>query len=227
MQRRIKSYVLRAGRVSNRQRQGLDLWLKNYELTVDGNPWNLAEEFARTADTVVEIGFGMGSSLLAMAKNNPEINYIGIEVHQAGVGSFAADLHEDQLSNVRIVAHDAVEVFRTQLLDNSLAGVQIFFPDPWHKKRHHKRRLIQKEFIQLLTTKMKPGGFIHCATDWQDYAEHILDVLSAEPTLQNTQEDGGYSPRPLSRPLTKFEQRGERLGHGVWDLIFSKLDDKL
>ncbi len=226
MQRRIKSYVLRAGRVSNRQRQGLDFWLKNYELTVGGNPWNLAEEFARTADTVVEIGFGMGSSLLAMAKNNPEINYIGIEVHQAGVGSLAADLHEYQLSNVRIVAHDAVEVFRTQLLDNSLAGVQIFFPDPWHKKRHHKRRLIQKEFIQLLTKKMKPGGFIHCATDWQDYAEHILDVLSTEPTLQNTQEDGGYSPRPLSRPLTKFEQRGERLGHGVWDLIFSKLDDK-
>ncbi|MCE0724706.1 MULTISPECIES: tRNA (guanosine(46)-N7)-methyltransferase TrmB [Legionella] len=224
MQRKIKSYVLRAGRVSNRQRQGLDLWLKNYELTVDESPWNLSEEFIRTADTVVEIGFGMGASLLAMAKNNPELNYIGIEVHQAGVGSLAADLHEYQLSNVRIVAHDAVEVFRTQLLDNSLAGVQIFFPDPWHKKRHHKRRLIQKEFIQLLTKKIKPGGFIHCATDWQDYAEHILEVLSTEPTLKNTQKEGGYSPRPLSRPLTKFEQRGERLGHGVWDLIFTKLD---
>ncbi|HHI9464306.1 TPA: tRNA (guanosine(46)-N7)-methyltransferase TrmB [Legionella anisa] len=224
MQRKIKSYVLRAGRVSNRQRQGLDLWLKNYELTVDGSPWDLSEEFIRTADTVVEIGFGMGASLLAMAKNNPGLNYIGIEVHQAGVGSLAADLHEYQLSNVRIVAHDAVEVFRTQLLDSSLAGVQIFFPDPWHKKRHHKRRLIQKEFIQLLTKKIKPGGFIHCATDWQDYAEHILEVLSTEPTLKNTQKEGGYSPRPLSRPLTKFEQRGERLGHGVWDLIFTKLD---
>ncbi|AWN75307.1 tRNA (guanosine(46)-N7)-methyltransferase TrmB [Legionella anisa] len=224
MQRKIKSYVLRAGRVSNRQRQGLDFWLKDYELTVDGSPWSLSEEFVRTADTVVEIGFGMGASLLAMAKNNPELNYIGIEVHQAGVGSLAADLHEYQISNVRIVAHDAVEVFRTQLLDNSLAGVQIFFPDPWHKKRHHKRRLIQKEFIQLLAKKIKPGGFIHCATDWQDYAEHILDVLSTEPTLKNTQKEGGYSPRPLSRPLTKFEQRGERLGHGVWDLIFTKLD---
>ncbi|HHF7365681.1 TPA: tRNA (guanosine(46)-N7)-methyltransferase TrmB [Legionella bozemanae] len=224
MQRKIKSYVLRAGRVSNRQRQGLDLWLKDYELTVDGSPWNVSQEFDRTADTVIEIGFGMGASLLAMAKNNPELNYIGIEVHQAGVGSLAADLHEYQLSNVRIVAHDAVEVFRTQLLDNSLAGVQIFFPDPWHKKRHHKRRLIQKEFIQLVTKKIKPGGFIHCATDWQDYAEHMLEVLSTEPTLQNTQKEGGYSPRPLSRPLTKFEQRGERLGHGVWDLIFTKLN---
>ncbi|QMT61197.1 tRNA (guanosine(46)-N7)-methyltransferase TrmB [Legionella sp. PC997] len=225
MQRKIKSYVLRAGRVSNRQRQGLDLWFKNYELTVGGTPWNLEEEFRRVANTVVEIGFGMGASLLTMAQNNPELNYIGIEVHQAGVGSLAADLHEYQLSNVRIVAHDAVEVFRTQLLDNSLAGVQIFFPDPWHKKRHHKRRLIQKEFIQLLAKKIKPGGFIHCATDWQDYAEHILDVLSTEPTLQNTQKDGGYSPRPLSRPLTKFEQRGERLGHGVWDLIFTKMEE--
>ncbi|KTD05562.1 tRNA (guanosine(46)-N7)-methyltransferase TrmB [Fluoribacter gormanii] len=225
MQRKIKSYVLRAGRVSNRQRQGLDHWFKNYELSVGGTPWNLAEEFHRIADTVVEIGFGMGASLLTMAQNNPELNYIGIEVHQAGVGSLAADLHKYQLSNVRIVAHDAVEVFRTQLLDNSLAGVQIFFPDPWHKKRHHKRRLIQKEFIQLLAKKIKPGGFIHCATDWQDYAEHMLDVLSTETTLQNTRKEGGYSPRPLSRPLTKFEQRGERLGHGVWDLIFTKLDE--
>ncbi|MCW8398795.1 tRNA (guanosine(46)-N7)-methyltransferase TrmB [Legionella sp. PATHC038] len=225
MQRRIKSYVLRAGRVSNRQSQGLELWLKDYELTVDGNPWSLAEEFNRNADTVVEIGFGMGASLLAMAKNNPEINYIGVEVHLAGVGSLAADLHEHQLSNVRIVAHDAVEVFRTQLLDDSLAGVQIFFPDPWHKKRHHKRRLIQKEFIQLVTKKLKPGGFIHCATDWQEYAEHMLDVLSTEPALNNSQHDGGYSPRPLSRPLTKFEQRGERLGHGVWDLMFNKLPE--
>lgn len=222
MQRKIKSYVLRAGRVSNRQRQGLDLWLKDYELTINKCPWDLDKEFARSVDTIVEIGFGMGASLLTMAKTNPELNYIGIEVHLAGVGSLAADLHEHQLSNVRIVADDAVEVFNTQLLDNSLAGIQIFFPDPWHKKRHHKRRLIQSEFIQLLVKKMKPGGFIHCATDWQEYAEHMLQVLSAEPALQNTQREGGYSPKPLSRPLTKFENRGERLGHGVWDLIFTK-----
>jgi len=222
MHRKIKSYVLRAGRVSNRQQQGLNLWLKDYELTMSGSPWNLAEEFARTADTVVEIGFGMGTSLLTMAKNNPELNYIGIEVHQAGIGSLTADLHDQHLSHVRIVAHDAVEVFRTQLADNSLAGVQIFFPDPWHKKRHHKRRLIQAEFIGLLAEKIKPGGFIHCATDWQEYAEHMLEVLSAEPSLHNSQKKGGYSPKPASRPLTKFELRGERLGHGVWDLIFIK-----
>lgn len=222
MHRRIKSYVLRAGRVSNRQQQGLDHWIKDYELTVDGNLWSLSKEFLPAAEVIVEIGFGMGTSLLTMAQNNPQINYIGIEVHQAGVGSLAADLHDYQISNVRIVAHDAVEVFRTQIADNFLAGVQIFFPDPWHKKRHHKRRLIQAEFIQLLAQKIKPGGFIHCATDWQDYAEHILEVLSANKLLHNSQVENGYSPKPASRPLTKFEQRGERLGHGVWDLIFLK-----
>lgn len=222
MHRRIKSYVLRAGRVSNRQQQGLDDWLKEYALAMSGTPWELAAEFGRTADTVVEIGFGMGTSLFTMASEHPDINYIGIEVHTAGVGSLVADVHDHQLTNLRVVAHDAVEVFQTQLADNSLAGVQIFFPDPWHKKRHHKRRLIQSEFIQLVTKKIKAGGFIHCATDWQEYAEHILAVLSAEPALHNQQTDGGYSPKPSSRPLTKFEQRGERLGHGVWDLIFIK-----
>lgn len=222
MHRKIKSYVLRAGRVSNRQQQGLDLWLKDYQLSTNESPWDLSQAFGRTADTIVEIGFGMGTSLLTMAANNPELNYIGIEVHQAGVGSLAADLHDQQVTNVKIVAHDAVEVFQQQLADHSLAGVQIFFPDPWHKKRHHKRRLIQSEFIELLVKKIKPGGFIHCATDWQEYAEHILQVLSSAPSLSNHQQEGGYSLKPESRPLTKFEQRGERLGHGVWDLIFIK-----
>lgn len=222
MHRKIKSYVLRAGRVSNRQQQGLELWLKDYELRLSNSPWKYTEIFHRTSNVIVEIGFGMGASLLTMAKENPHLDYIGIEVHQAGVGSLVADLHDHQLSNVRVVAHDAVEVFQTQLVDNSLAGVQIFFPDPWHKKRHHKRRLIQSEFINLLVTKIKSGGFIHCATDWQEYAEHILDVLSNEPALSNQQKEGGYAPRPQSRPLTKFEQRGERLGHGVWDLLFIK-----
>jgi tRNA (guanine-N7-)-methyltransferase len=157
-----------------------------------------------------------------MARENPHLDYIGIEVHQAGVGSLVADIHEHQVQNIKVVSHDAVEVFQSQLADHSLAGIQIFFPDPWHKKRHHKRRLIQPEFIHLLATKLKPGGFIHCATDWQDYAEHILEVLSNERTLINQQQEGGYAPRPESRPLTKFEQRGERLGHGVWDLIFIK-----
>lgn len=222
MQRRIKSYVLRAGRVSNRQQQGLSLWLKDYELEYNGSPWDYAQAFGRDADVVVEIGFGMGTSLFTMAQENPELNYIGVEVHKAGVGSLVADIHDHQLTNLRVVSHDAVEVFQTQLADNSIAGVQIFFPDPWHKKRHHKRRLIQPDFIRLLVEKIKPGGFIHCATDWQEYAEHILEVLSAEPSLSNQQSDKGYAPKPASRPLTKFEQRGERLGHGVWDLIFIK-----
>lgn len=222
MHRKIKSYVLRAGRVSNRQQQGLDLWLNDYELKPESTPWNLANEFHRTADTVVEIGFGMGTSLLAMAKNNPHINYIGVEVHKAGVGSLVADLHDHQLSNVRVAAYDAVEVFQSQIEPDSLAGVQIFFPDPWHKKRHNKRRLIQSEFIRLLVTKIRQGGFIHCATDWHDYAEHIMEVLTAEVALTNSQANGGYAPKPESRPLTKFEQRGTLLGHGVWDLIFIK-----
>lgn len=220
MRRTIKSYVLRAGRVSNRQQLGLDLWLKDYELQMNNISWSFHKEFGRDAETVVEIGFGMGSSLLEMAQNNPEINYIGIEVHRAGVGSLVADLHEHQVSNVRVVVHDAVEVMKNQIPDNSLSGIQIFFPDPWHKKRHHKRRLIQPDLIQLVTSKLKRGGFIHCATDWKDYAEHILSVLNDEPELHNQQSDGGFSPRPSSRPLTKFELRGERLGHGVWDIIF-------
>jgi len=222
MHRKIKSYVLRAGRISNRQQQGLDLWLKDYEICLGDTRWSLAEEFGRTADTIAEIGFGMGTSLFTMATNNLQLNYIGIEVHKAGVGSLAADLHDALITNVRIVAHDAVEVFQNYLEDNSLAGIQIFFPDPWHKKRHHKRRLIQPEFIQLLVKKIKPAGFIHCATDWHEYAEHMLAVLTAESALNNQNKDNGYTVKPDSRPLTKFERRGERLGHGVWDLIFIK-----
>lgn len=222
MHRKIKSYVLRTGRVSNRQQQGLDLWLEHYELPRDSGTWDFDAVFNRAADTVVEIGFGMGTSLFKMAQAHPLLNYIGIEVHRAGVGSLAADLHDHKLTNVRLVAHDAVEVLHQQIADNSLAGIQIFFPDPWHKKRHHKRRLIQTEFINLLAKKIKVGGFIHCATDWQEYAEHIMEVLTTEPLLANQQADGGYAPKPDSRPLTKFEQRGERLGHGVWDLIFIK-----
>jgi tRNA (guanine-N7-)-methyltransferase len=222
MHRRIKSYVLRAGRVSKRQQLGLDQWLKDYELKVDSNHWNYSTVFSQGTEVVVEIGFGMGASLISMAMQNPNLNYIGIEVHQAGVGSLVAALHEHQLTNVKVVFHDAVEVMQTQIMEHSLAGIHIFFPDPWHKKRHHKRRLIQKEFVALLATRVKPGGYIHCATDWQDYAEHMLEVFSAEPALYNQQEGGGYSPRPSARPLTKFERRGERLGHGVWDLIFVK-----
>jgi len=220
MHRRIKSYVLRAGRVSNRQQQGLELWLKDYELTVNATPWDYSAVFGRNADLIVEIGFGMGASLLAMAIENPHFNYIGIEVHQAGVGSLVADIHDHQLTNIKVVSHDAVEVFQTQLNDNSLAGVQIFFPDPWHKARHNKRRLIQGPMVALLASRIKSGGYIHCATDWEDYAVQMLEVLSADPSLKNTAD--GYAPRPDYRPVTKFENRGLKLGHGVWDLVFEK-----
>lgn len=222
MQRQIKSYVMRAGRVSNRQQQGLELWLSDYELVANDVSWDYSALFHRHAEVIVEIGFGMGHSLFRMAAANPHLDYIGIEVHRAGIGSLVADLHEHQLANVRVVSHDAVQVLRTQCPDNSLSGIQIFFPDPWHKKRHHKRRLIQKEFIQLLIQKLKPQGFIHCATDWQNYAEHMLTLFTEESELVNQNPQGGFVPRPESRPLTKFEQRGNRLGHGVWDLMFIK-----
>ncbi|WP_133126731.1 tRNA (guanosine(46)-N7)-methyltransferase TrmB [Legionella nagasakiensis] len=219
MQRTIKSYVLRAGRVSNRQQQALEKWLGDYVLSC-GSTWDLAEVFGREAETIVEIGFGMGSSLLAMAKARPNLNFIGIEVHKAGIGSLVADLHDHSVNNIRIAPFDAAEVIKTCLLDNELAGVQIFFPDPWPKKRHHKRRLIQQDFIHQLVKKIKIGGFIHCATDWQDYAEHMHTVFMAAPNLKNQQEDGGFIPRPETRPLTKFEERGYKLGHKVWDLVF-------
>jgi len=238
LRRTIKSFVLRAGRMSPRQQQGIDLWLMDYLIpsTVITSPgetrnldiistdqveyWDLPTLFGRDADTVVEIGFGMGASLLTMARQAPEVNFIGIEVHWAGVGSLAADLHDHEITNVKIAPYDAVEVFKRCIPDHELAGVQIFFPDPWPKKRHHKRRLIQPDFIRLLMTKLKPGGFIHCATDWEEYAMHMHAVLSAEPALHNVQADGQFLPRPDTRPLTKFEQRGTRLGHGVWDLKF-------
>ena len=227
MHKAIKSFVIRAGRVSNRQQQGLDYWLKDYVLpdpsaAENSAPLCLATVFGRSADTIVEIGFGMGASLVTMALARLDLNFLGIEVHRAGIGSLAADLHDNAIVNVRIAPYDAVEVFNRSIVDNSLAGVQIFFPDPWHKKRHHKRRLIQPDFIHQLVKKIKPGGFIHCATDWENYAEHMLSVLSAETLLHNQQADGGYAPRPDLRPLTKFEKRGQRLGHGVWDLIFIK-----
>lgn len=222
MQRTIKSFVLRTGRVSHRQQQALDHWLKEYELPEPNEEWCLTKEFGRAAETIVEIGFGMGASLLLMAKERPELNFLGIEVHRAGIGSLVADLHDNDVKNVRIAPYDAVEVFRHCFADNTLEGVQIFFPDPWPKKRHQKRRLVQSPFIKMVIQKIKVGGFIHCATDWQEYAEHMQSVLSAEPDLRNQTILGGYVPRPAPRPLTKFELRGHRLGHGVWDLIFEK-----
>ncbi|MBA2655740.1 MAG: tRNA (guanosine(46)-N7)-methyltransferase TrmB [Tatlockia sp.] len=224
MQRTIKSFVMRAGRISNRQQQGLDQSLKAYKLSL-GEAWDLAAIFGREAETVVEIGFGMGKSLLTMALQQPEVNFIGIEVHRAGLGALAADLCDHAVQNVRVVNGDAVMVFKHQLANDSLAGVQIFFPDPWPKKRHHKRRLLQTDFAKLILERVKLGGFIHCATDWQEYAEHIKVVMDSTAGLANSEAQGGFSPRPQTRPLTKFEQRGQRLGHGVWDLVYIKKNE--
>jgi tRNA (guanine-N7-)-methyltransferase len=219
MKRTIKSFVMRTGRVSPRQERGLEQ-VSNYQLYLA--PWTLTAIFERNAPTIVEIGFGMGHSLIEMAKTNPQNNYIGIEVHQAGIGSLSADLHDNALSNVRIAPYDAVTVFEQAILDESLAGIQIFFPDPWPKKKHHKRRLIQQAFVDLLVKKLQPGGFLHVATDWEHYAHHALEVLTAHRSLVNQAGANQFSPRPTSRPLTKFEQRGELLGHSVFDLLFTK-----
>lgn len=220
MHRTIKSFVLRKGRMSQRQHYALEHWLQDYQLDLSDTPWDLNLLFGADKPIVVEIGFGMGHSLANMAKTNPNIHYIGIEVHQAGLGSLSADLHDQQLTNISIVPFDAVTVFEKVIPDNSLQGIQIFFPDPWPKKRHHKRRLVQTPFVNLLVSKLKPRGFIHIATDWEEYAEHILDVLSAHPELSNTATPHHFSPRPETRPLTKFEARGQHLGHGTWDMIF-------
>lgn len=220
MYRRIKSYVLRAGRLTTRQTQGLEKYLVHYVLPLDEKYWDLKQIFARDAETILEIGFGMGASLITMAEQEPDTNFIGIEVHEAGVGAIAADIFEKQISNIKIAPYDAVMVLEKAIAPDSIAGIQIFFPDPWPKKRHHKRRLIQADFVKMLLRALKPGGFIHCATDWQEYAEHMLTVLSAEPLLVNQSE--GFAPKPARRPSTKFEKRGQALGHGVWDLLFVK-----
>ena len=223
MPRTIKSFTLRAGRLSPRQARAYELWLSDYALAIKDKPWDLAEAFGREAETVVEIGFGMGASLVEMAQARPDINFLGVEVHRAGLGSLVADLHDLELTNVRVVPHDAVDVFQTCLVPESIDGVQIFFPDPWPKARHHKRRLIQAGFVRVLLQAIKPGGFVHCATDWEDYANQMLMVLSEEPKLENTDVNKGFLPRPERRPLTKFEARGQRLGHGTWDLMFTRL----
>ena len=183
-------------------------------------PLQVEATWGRSAPVVVEIGFGMGDATAQIAAARPETLFLGIEVHTPGVGALLKHIDEKGLDNLRIVQHDAVEVLEHMVAPGSLAGVHVFFPDPWHKKKHNKRRLIQAGFVAQLVSRLAPGGYLHCATDWQDYAEQMLAVLSADPGLRNTAE--GYAPRPDYRPLTKFENRGLRLGHGVWDLVFTK-----
>ena len=218
--RHIRSYVLRQGRVSVAQQRAIDTLLPRFGVPYVARPLDLDREFRRSAPKILEIGFGMGDSTATIAKAHPENDYLALEVHTPGVGNLLKLIDAEHLSNIRIMQHDAVEVLRDMIGDGVLDGVHIFFPDPWHKARHNKRRLIQAPFIAQLVRKLKPGGYIHVATDWQDYAEQVLAVLSAEPLLKNTAPD--YAPRPDYRPLTKFEQRGIKLGHGVWDLIFTR-----
>jgi tRNA (guanine-N7-)-methyltransferase len=219
--RRIRSFVLRAGRMTPGQQRAFDEYWPQQGLLREQGLLDFQQAFGRTAPVILEIGFGMGQSLVEMAAAAPERDFIGIEVHRPGVGKLLHSMAERGVGNIRIYCDDAVEVLQQCIPDASLAGAQIFFPDPWHKKKHHKRRLIQPDFVQLLRGKLAPGGVLHVATDWQDYAEQILEVLSAAPGFKNQAGDG-YAPRPDYRPKTKFEQRGERLGHGVWDLLFVK-----
>lgn len=219
--RRIRSFVLRQGRMTSAQQSGLEL-LPQKGLLREHGILDCEKVFGRSAPVVLEIGFGMGTSLLQMAQAAPEKNFIGIEVHRPGVGKLLHDMADAGVDNIRVFCDDAVEVLQHCIADDSLAAVQIFFPDPWHKKKHNKRRLIQSEFVQLLHRKLQPSGVLHIATDWQDYAEHILVVMQAAQNFRNCVGEG-YAPRPEYRPKTKFEQRGERLGHGVWDIIFAKM----
>jgi len=220
--RHIRSFALRRGRVTQAQRRAYEEILPRLAIPYCPAPLDLDAAFGRRAPTVLEIGFGMGETTAAIALARPDVNFLGVEVFAAGIGALARRADELKLENLRIVQHDAVEVVRDMIGADSLAGVHVFFPDPWPKARHHKRRLIAPPFVALLASRIAPGGYLHCATDWQHYAQQMLEVLSAEPLLANLHD--GYAPAPdnplASRPTTKFHARGERLGHGVWDLVF-------
>lgn len=216
----IKTYVRRAGRTTTGQAKALETWGSQFVLDYAPQPLDAPAAFGRSAPLILEIGFGMGEATAHIARVRPQDNFLCCEVHEPGVGALVKRIGEQELANIRILQHDAIEVIDHMLPEASLHGVHIFFPDPWHKKRHNKRRLIQPPLVEKLARRLRPGGYLHCATDWQPYAEQMLEVLSAESLLSNTAE--GYAPQPDYRPLTKFENRGLRLGHGVWDLVFKR-----
>ena len=218
----IRSYVLRQGRFSRGQQRAYVELLPRFGVPYAPATADFAQAFGRHAPLIAEVGSGMGETTAEIAAANPHNDYLAIEVHTPGVASLLKLVDERALSNVRVVQHDATEVFRDMIAPATLEGVHIFFPDPWPKKRHHKRRLVQPEFAALVAERLRPGGHLHVATDWQDYAEQALAVLGATPLLRNTAE--GFAPRPASRPETKFERRGRRLGHGVWDLLFTRVE---
>lgn len=220
--RRIRSFVRREGRLTPGQQRALDELWPQFGLSVDRD-LDLAAVFGRCAPVILEIGFGNGASLAEMAENEPETDFIGIEVHRPGVGHLLMELERRGLHNVRVFCHDAVEVLQQKIPDHSLDRVLLFFPDPWPKTKHHKRRILQPDFVSLLARKLKHGGRFHMATDWQPYAEHMLEVMEAAANFGNCSRQGQYSDRPAYRPVTKFEQRGQKLGHGVWDLVYQHL----
>ncbi|OOR96804.1 tRNA (guanosine(46)-N7)-methyltransferase TrmB [Canicola haemoglobinophilus] len=218
--RKVRSFVLRTGRLSEFQRNMMnDNWAE-LGLEHQTTAFDFTQIYGNTNPVILEIGFGMGKSLVEMAMQNPDKNYLGIEVHTPGVGACIAYAVEKQVKNLRVICHDATEILRDCIADGSLGGLQLFFPDPWHKAKHHKRRIVQPHFVAQVQLKLMPNGFIHMATDWENYAEHMLEVLTSAVGLCNTSATNNYIPRPDFRPLTKFEQRGHKLGHGVWDLYF-------
>lgn len=218
--RRIRSFVTRAGRLSPAQARAIATLGPRFALPYSKTPLDFAAVFGRAAPTILEIGFGMGETSAEIAAAMPASNFLGIEVHAPGIGGLLKLIGERELSNMRLIQHDAVEVLEHMIAPASLTGVHIFFPDPWHKARHNKRRLIQAPLARLIVSRLGPGGYLHCATDWQDYAEQMLQILNAEPGLRN--RAASYAERPTYRPITKFEKRGLRLGHGVWDLVFER-----
>lgn len=215
--RKIRSFVRREGRMSRRQSAAYESLFKKYGLEFNGQLLELQRLFGRTAPTILEIGFGMGNTLAQMAADNPGVNYLGIEVHRPGIGNLLALMEENHINNIRLFCHDAVEVLQQSIADNSLDGVQIFFPDPWPKKRHYKRRLIQSEFVTLLSRKMNAKGTLHIATDWENYAQWISEIMAENPQFSKIPENTHHQ-----RPTTKFEKRGLQLGHGVWDMIYKR-----
>jgi tRNA (guanine-N7-)-methyltransferase len=220
-QRRIRSFVLRQGRLTKGQARALETVFPKFGITYSPALLDLNVVFKRAdSKKILEIGFGMGETTAKIAQTLPDCDFLAAEVHTPGVGALLKLIEESALTNIRVIQHDVVEVLQNMLPDAGLDGVHIFFPDPWHKKRHHKRRLIQAEFVKLLCSKLKVGGYLHVATDWQEYAQWVLEVLAAEPQLKNTAKD--YAVKPNYRPLTKFESRGIKLGHGVWDLVFTR-----
>ena len=215
--RAIKSFVMRSGRMTEGQQRGLDLGWPKYGLEPGAGLQDFDQLFGRHARRTLEIGFGMGQATLEMAAAAPDEDFIGVEVHRPGVGALLNGMLTQNLSNIRVYSADAIEVLRDCVADASLDRLLLFFPDPWHKSRHHKRRIVQPAWAQLVRQKLKVGGVLHMATDWEAYAEHMLEVMNGEPGYRNLAEDSRYVPRPAERPVTKFERRGERLGHGVWD----------